>query len=330
MDLQQLKAFAAAARHRNITKAAAQLHITQPALSKQLKKLEETYDVKLLHRSGAGVDLTVDGLEFIKYVEPILEHVRILERRFSGRVTAHSTRPLRVGGTYSVSCSILPALLGKFKRIHPNIDVLLRSNNPKALEQMVLKGSLDIALTSQVPSATELISERCMRVKIIAVVATGYALPQEVRTFRDLAKLPLIIHTAPGATGMTESFLKALCDQGFKPNIFMRCDSPEAIKAAVLNKLGVGILYEDVVKDSLARAVFKRVRIADLPYEAQLYVVYHKESRLPASAEAFRNMLLKECQQEPESEKNERGQNFTFFECLLFLFTVLGHGFINA
>jgi DNA-binding transcriptional LysR family regulator len=309
MDLQQLKAFAAAARHKNITKAASELHITQPALSKQMKKLEETYDVKLLRRSGMGVDLTGDGHEFLNYVEPILENVRTLENRFSNRSTARSKNPLTVGGSHAVASTLLPALLGTFKNKYPDVEIILKSNTPKGLEQLLLKGLLDLAVTPLLPSTSELKSEHCMRMKIVAVAAKGYRLPP-VRTIQDLEKLSLIIHSGPDRTGITENFLRTLRDRGVRPNIFMRCDSPEAIKTAVLNKLGVGIIYEYVVKDGLARGIFKRVRVTDFSCEAQLHIVYRRNCPLSKMADVFRTMLLEECHLYSGQEKFEGQQSF--------------------
>src|SRR5215470_12315421 len=118
MEFQQLKAFAVVAQHKNITTAARELNTTQPAVSKQLKKLECSYNIKLLIRRGTGVELTPEGVEFLKYVEPILETVQTLERRFSTLRNANSTSPLRIGGVYAIATSVLPALVDTFKKLY--------------------------------------------------------------------------------------------------------------------------------------------------------------------------------------------------------------------
>ena len=330
MEFQQLKAFAVAARHRNITKAAGELHTSQPALSKQLKKLEDTYNVKLLIRSGFGVDLTRDGIEFLSYVEPILQHMDNLERRFLKRRNVNFTSPLSIGGGYTLSASVLPQLVGKFKKEHPNVEVVLRSNGSGTLEQMLLKGTLDLALTSMAPESAELITEPCMRMKIIAVVANDYTLPKhQVLTVKDLQKLPLIIRSNPDRRGMTEAFLRKLRDQGVKPKILMRCDSPEAIKTAVLKKLGVGILYQDIVKDGLAKRLFKRVRIADFPWETQSYIAYYKHRPLSASAEAFLKILRERCRS-PQSQQTSAPNMVTDVERLLLLLAAVAQPLLSS
>ena len=85
--------------------------------------------------------------------------------------------------------------------------------------------------------------------------------------------------------------LTALRKQGYKLNIAMQCESPEAIKTAVSKKLGVGILYEDAVKEGLASGVFKKLRISGLQMEGTSYIVYYKNRPLSSNAEVFLNLL---------------------------------------
>ena len=305
MNMDYLKAFAAAARHRNITKAALELRTSQPSLSKQLKKLEQTYNVKLLQRSGMGVEPTSDGMEFLTFTESILKQLQMLERRFSKPLNRGRMSRLRVGSGYALSGSILPKLLAEFEKQHAQVEVDLISNTPNVLEQMLVKGTLDIAVNSVSPSAAELIGEPFMRLKVIAIAAKAYRLPSaREMSLGARKKLPLIMRKGLNPGGITETLLKQMREQGAKPRILMRCDSPEAIKTAVSKKLGVGILYEHLVKDGLTRGVFKRVSIPGLPAEAQIYVVYNKTRLLCASAAAFLNVIQKHCrtpQQVPTS-----------------------------
>lgn len=296
MNLDYIRAFAAVVKHQNITKAAQELRTSQPSLSKRLKKLEEFYNIKLLERSGMGVAPTSDGIEFLKFTEVILEQMQMLESRFSRRPTSSHISRLRVGSGYALSGTILPKLLAEFKKKYPRVEVDLRTNTIIALEQMIIKGNLDIAISSTPPNLDELNAEPCMRVKVIAVAAKGYPLPsgRELK-LRGMQELPLIIRSSQSPRGVTETLLKKMREQGQKPRILMRCDSPEAIKTAVSNKLGVGILYEDVVRDGLARGLFKRVPIPGFPIEAQTYVIYHKSRPLSASAEGFLHILRKHC-----------------------------------
>src|SRR5919106_1975058 len=264
MTFRQFTALATVAKHGNITKAALALRISQPSLSKQLKALEADYKVRLLSRNGKGIQLTEDGVEFLTHIDPILAQLKNMEARYLNGSRGEPASPLRVGGTYVLSSSILPSLAAIFKKHHPKVEVVLRSNAAATLEQMMLKGHLEIALSSLLPRSPELTAESFVPLKIVAFAAKGYRLCQNQISLADLQKIPLIIRDDGDKRGTTERLLLKLRNEEYRPNIIMRCDSPEAIKSAVAKKLGVGFLYKDAVREGLASCVFKKLCIPDL------------------------------------------------------------------
>src|SRR5215831_15482820 len=102
MTFLQFAAFAAVAKQLNITKAAHELHTSQPYLSKQLKILEESYRTKLFTRYSKGVELTEDGIEFLGLIKPIFEQLQLLEARFPKRSQIEAAVPLNVGATHQL------------------------------------------------------------------------------------------------------------------------------------------------------------------------------------------------------------------------------------
>jgi len=292
MTFQQFSAFATVARHMNITKAALELRTSQPSVSKHLKHLEDTYKVKLLKRNGRIIELTDEGTEFLRYVESILDQLQQLERRFSKHSRKKTREALKLGGTYALSATVLPSLVKTFKKKFPNVEFVLRSSPTVVLEKMVVKGSLELALTSAPPRHPELASEPCMTLKVIGFAAKGYHIPSE---HDFMAKIPLIIRGGGTQNGTTDALLSELRNQGLKPKVVLRCESPEAIKMAVKQKLGVGIVFEEVVREEIARGLFKRVRIPGFPAEAKAYVIYHKHRSLSPGAEAFLTLLRDWC-----------------------------------
>jgi DNA-binding transcriptional LysR family regulator len=153
MTLHQFTIFAAIAKHGSLTRASQELHITQPCVSHQMRLLQEKYGAKLYTRAGNGVDLTNAGRHFLAAVSPILEQVRRLET--SGKAVAPDPDLLVVGGTYSSSTILLPSLLSRFKKSHPEMQIDFRTNNGLEIEHLLLKGSIEIcnhdALT-EIPS----------------------------------------------------------------------------------------------------------------------------------------------------------------------------------
>ena len=307
MTLRQFTAFATVASHLNITKAAQALRMSQPSLSKLLKGLEENYKVTLFTRTGKGIELTDEGVEFLKQIEPILAQVQTLEKRFSNSSESKQATPLRVGGTYGLSSGILSSLLAIFKKSYPDVDVILRSNPAGILDQMILKGQLDIALTSILPRSPELMAEFCVPLKLVAFAAKGYPIAQEKQlSLADLERIPLIIRDDASKRGTIETLLLKLRSLGYRPNIVMRCESPEAIKTAVSKKLGVGILYQDVLKENNARGLFKQLRVSGLPMEEKTYIIYHKQRPLSPSGEAFLKLLREWSEARRAKTKNKQ------------------------
>jgi len=307
MSLRQFTAFATVASHLNITKAAQALRMSQPSLSKLLKGLEEDYKVTLFIRTGKGIELTDEGVEFLKHIEPILAQVETLEKRFSNSSESKQAPALRVGGTYGLSSSILSSLLTLFKKRYSDVEVVLRSNEAAILERMILKGQLDIALTSILPRSPELTVEFCLPLKLVTFAAKGYPIPGEKQlSLADLEKIPLIIRNDASKRGVTETLLLKLRSLGYRPNIVMRCESPEAIKTAVSKKLGVGILYQDVLKDMNARGLFKQLRVSGLPIEGKAYIVFHKGRPLSPNGEAFLKLLREWCEAKKTKTKNKQ------------------------
>jgi DNA-binding transcriptional LysR family regulator len=304
MTFRQFTALATVAKHMNITKAAQALRISQPSLSKHLKMLEQTYSIRLFSRNGNGIRLTDDGLEFLMQIDPILAQLKNLEERYLKNSRQTRVVPLRVGGTYVVSSGILPSLLGVFKKSCPNVEVVLRSNKTSALEQMILKSELEIAVSSLLPCSSELAAEPYVGVKLVAFAAKTYPIVKRLN-LADLEKIPLIVRANGNQRGPTAVLLQRLAAEGYRPNIVMRCDSPEGIKAAVNNKLGVGILYHEVLKHEIARGVFKELKVSGLQTQRETYIFYHKERPLSPSAETFLKLLRQSRDRQVKSETTE-------------------------
>jgi LysR family transcriptional regulator, transcriptional activator of the cysJI operon len=305
MTFRQFTALATVAKHMNITKAAQALRISQPSLSKHLKLLEETYNLRLFSRNGNGIRLTDDGLEFLTHIDPILAQLKNLEDRYLRNSRKNRVVPLRVGGTYVVASGILPSLLAGLKKSYPNVDVVLRSDKTSVLEQMMLKGELEIAVSSLLPRSSELTAEAYVGLKVVAFAAKTYPIPRKQLNLADLEKIPLIVRANGNQRGPTAVLLQRLAAEGYRPNIVMRCDSPEGIKAAVNNKLGVGILYHEVLKDEIARGVFKEVHVSGLQTQRETYIFYLKERPLSPSAEIFLKLLRQSRDRQVKSETTE-------------------------
>jgi DNA-binding transcriptional LysR family regulator len=161
-------------------------------------------------------------------------------------------------------------VLAEFKKLHPKVDVVVRCNANRLVEQMMLKAELELAVGSLTVRSADLVSEPCVPLKMVLFAAKSYPLARKQMSLAEAEKIPLIIRDDGHKHGTTETLLRS---QGFRANIVIRCESHEAIKTAVSNKLGVGILYWEVVKEEIARGLFRQVHVSGVKLEANTYIV---------------------------------------------------------
>ena len=128
MPLYQFEMFAMVARLGNLTHASAEMNISQPALTQQLKNLEKEYDLKLYKKGGKGVELTEAGKILLKYVKRILKQHEKVKRRLSAATASNKAPSLTIGGSYSPSAVLLPSLMARFKKSHPQVELKLRAD----------------------------------------------------------------------------------------------------------------------------------------------------------------------------------------------------------
>ncbi|MBI4525093.1 MAG: LysR family transcriptional regulator [Deltaproteobacteria bacterium] len=293
MTYKQLLAFATVAKHFSVARAAAELGVSQPSISKHLRLLEEAHKAKLFYRgNGSGIDLTDTGQAVLHHVHAILSRLEKLEQRFNLGFSAARSGSLTVAGTYAPSAVLLPRVLASFKQHHPDVEVSLRTHFGKEIEEKVLQGKVDIAVVNRKPHSRRIAVEPYGAQRLVAFAAANDPIARKRKlTLHELAAAPLIIRGEKRVTSTTEEVLRQLRDHGLRLKIAMRCDSSEAVKAAVRERLGVGILYYDSVTVSLKRGEFKALRLPGVNLKAAMFLIYHKERPLSANAGDFVALL---------------------------------------
>jgi LysR family transcriptional regulator, transcription activator of glutamate synthase operon len=293
MTLKGLMIFAAAARHLNLTKAAKELHISQPSASRQLRLLEKICEVKLYKRIGRGIALTEQGESFLSNVNAVLTRLENLKSSLHAADPPPGAGSLAVGGTYGPSAYLLPSLIAAFRKSHPQVQISLRTGTLRSIEKMILDGKLDISVvTTHTHTNFPRIDVEPYRIeRLVAFVTADHAIAKKTPTLSDLNRTPLIIRGQKGTRTTTEAILKQLREAGFKPHVGLRCDLPDGVKMAVRKKLGIGILYYDAVRVELRRDEFQVVKLPGPKLEGESFIIYPKERPLTANAEAFLKLL---------------------------------------
>jgi DNA-binding transcriptional LysR family regulator len=285
VTLYQLKIFEAVARHLNITQASLELHASQPAISQQLKLVEEHYGAALLVRHSHGVKLTHKGRALLEAITPVLAQLDDIDRKFKGNQNRRNPQSLAIGGSHSISVRVLPNFLKAFKEKHPSVEFILAANDSAVIERHLFKSELDLAAITN-PSYTEgLIYEPFDRMEVVAVCLPTYPVAGKTLTIKELAEYPLLVKSP-------STIESVLTSQGYKMNFTLRCEVSQAVKAGVRTGLGIGILYQDEVATPLAKGSLKLVNVPELrELGVKSWIAYDGRKPLSSIAQEFLALL---------------------------------------
>ncbi len=300
MKLNQLVIFTAAAKYQNLTRAAEVLRMSQPGVSKGLKALEAHLGTILYTRTGHGINLTDEGWRLLAHVEPILTNFDNLEKGFVPAVTREQQGSVAIGGSYGPAGFVLPSLLVKLRKKHPRVQHFLRTGNRASIERLVLKGDVEIALVTLPINSPSLVMEPYRREKLVAFVSVDHPLAKKKKvTLSDMLQTPLVIRGERGVNSRIKEVLNELKGQGYKPEIAACYELPDAVKAAVRQKMGVGFLYSDTIRADVPRGDFKVLKIEGLKLDSESFIIHHKDRQLSAHAQAVLTLLRERRQKRP-------------------------------
>ena len=259
IELRQLRYFVTLAETLHFGRAATQLHITQPPLSRQIAALEDTLGVALFARSSRQVELTAAGRHFHAQAVRILATLDSAVR--STQASARGERGvLRVGFTMSAAWNVLPALIRRYGDAFPAAEIQLSEVVPRELDEALLSGRADvgIAFPWQRPDGLEYL--RVHAEPLWAVLPAGHPLAAAaVVAVGELADEPFI--TFPAATAPALHALVARCcrEHGFEPRIRLETHLQQTIVNLVAEGLGVALVPRSMSRMQLPGAVFRPI-----------------------------------------------------------------------
>lgn len=291
MTLHQLKIFSSIAKYLNVTRASAELHISQPSVSQQVKLLQEEYGLTLYKKTHRGIRLTDDGRLFLKEIEPILVQFDLLKRRCNGRPKEAA---LAIGGSHSPSASFLPLVASAFRKTHLDTKLTLRTHNSDVLEQMVINSEIEIAVVTNSSGSPRLFYERCRQEELVLFASLDHPLAKaKDLSLADLASAPLVVFRR-GRLNAFGKILARIERAGLNLNIAMYCESSDAVKAAVKAGMGVGVVYRDLAQNEINRKEVKVLQVRGLVMRSQSYIIYPKDRPLSVNAQEFLNLVRRE------------------------------------
>jgi LysR family transcriptional regulator, low CO2-responsive transcriptional regulator len=291
VNFTQLLAFQAVANSGSITKAAQLLHVSQPLISKHVKNLEQDCGVKLIERSAGSAQLTDAGASLLRHANAILVHLDEARKELKSPKSLKQSDPLKIAGSYAASALVLPSLLVNFKNKHRDTSIILRTGTTREVKTMLLNSTVEIALLNELPVNPVFVSEPFRKEKLVVFAAPNHPLARKKKlTLSDLRQAALV---TTGMSSAVDKMLNHLVHEGLGGKIAIQCGSPASVKIVVKNKIGLGILFQDMLIQEIRNKLFKVLEIPGLALTVQSYIVYYKDRPLSPPAKDFLALLRK-------------------------------------
>jgi DNA-binding transcriptional LysR family regulator len=226
--------------------------MTQPAVTFQIKQLEEHFDARLFERDRGGIVLTAAGRMVFQYAERILELNDELDQRV-GDLRGAISGPLLLGCSMTIAEFILPRVLGEFKAMHPQVQPHMTVANSETIENRVADHTIDLGLIESPAHLPGLHTEVCCDDELVMICAPDYVLAgQRAVTPRQVAAQPYVSREAgSGTREFTDQYLAAAGVAVDDLHVVMELGSPEAIKGVVETGIGIAIMSRASVAKEL-------------------------------------------------------------------------------
>ncbi len=287
--LRQLKVFEAVARRLSFSRAAEELHLTQPAVSAQVKQLEQHAGLPLFEQLGKKIYLTPAGREMLHYSRAIIQ-------QFHDAEAAMAQLKGVAGGTLNVAVIsagdyFFPRLLAEFTHRHPGVILNLQVHNREALLRELLENRTDLAVMVRPPLDLDTINEPFAPHPYVIVAPPQHPLVGKRRIpLSAILREPFVVREQGSDTwnSMGEAFgdeLRAL-------NVVMELRSAETIKQAVIAGMGLTFLSAHTISLELAMGSLAVLDVQGFPLMLNWYLVHRRNKRLPPVAQAFREFLM--------------------------------------
>lgn len=273
----RLQVFHTVARLLSFTKAAETLHMTQPAVTFQVRQLEEHFNTRLFDRTHNRISLTDAGVRVNEYAERIFQLYGEMEnsiREMTGEISGAVT----IGASTTVAEYMLPSLLGDFKEKYPEVNLHLKVSNSEGIVSMVENNTIDLGVVESPVANKNLMVEICKYDQLVVIMPPNHPLAERRQvSFKDILQYPFICREeGSGTREVISEYLGSMscCDRDL--NIVMELGSPEAIKGAVEAGMGLSVVSSATIQKELKLGTLVSIPL-DPPLRRPYSFVHHKQ-----------------------------------------------------
>jgi DNA-binding transcriptional LysR family regulator len=291
VTLRQLRAFTELARRLSFTAAAKALHLTQPAVSMQIRQLEDAAGLPLVEQLGRRVHLTDAGRELLRYAGGISALLREAEDAMKALQGVG-------GGELSIAVTstakyFAPRLLAEFRRSHPEARLRLAVSNREAVVRELTENTVDLAIMGRPPRGLETEAAAFARHPIAIIAAPDHPLVGRKRVpLARLAGETFIIRER--GSGTRAAMEHVFAERGFHARETLEMSSNETIKQAVMAGMGIAFLSMHTIGLELRAGRLALLAVSGLPVMREWYVIHRRGKRLTPAAQAFKSFLLEQ------------------------------------
>lgn len=291
----RLQVFHTVARLLSFTKAADSLHMTQPAVTFQVRQLEEYFNTRLFDRTHNRISLTEVGEKVYTYSEQILGLYREMDNDIR-TLTGEIIGVLVIGASTTVAEYMLPRLLGEFQLLFPKVKLRLRVSNSLGVVHMVENNDIDIGLVESPVTNKSLAVEACWQDNLVVIVAPDHPLAgQESVHVSELKNYPFVSREeGSGTRCVLSDYLEENNMSMNDLDLTMEFGSPEAIKNAVEVGLGISIVSETTLVKELELNTLKALKI-DPPLHRPFSLVHQRQKFRIRAMQEFLNFAHERC-----------------------------------
>jgi DNA-binding transcriptional LysR family regulator len=286
MDLHYLEIFNTVATFESYKKASAVLHISQPALSVQIKRLESQIGLKLFDKRGNKVYLSENGIMLFSYTKKIFRIVSDLEDAISD-TQGYVGGTLNLGGSNTPGSYVLPELIGAYKKQYPKVIMNLSIGNTADIAHYINNGTLDVAINGGTCNYNEHIYvEELFSDKLILVASpqSSYCDIHKI-TASKLKDMSFVVHKTDSQ--LYSFYDKFIHQMDIPENVIMSLGNIDAIKKAVAANIGVSLIPYSAVKFELQFGILRQLNLPDLKLRYPYSLIYNKSKPLSAASKKY-------------------------------------------
>lgn len=298
LSIRNLKVFVTVCQEKNMTKAAKQLDISQPAASLAVREMEEYTGTTLFERDGRGIRLTKAAKHFYPMVQQMLKLYGEIENEM---MKWSSTSSVHIGSSISIGACILPSVIREYNQNYPEIEVKVSINSSDIIEQAILDGNLDIALIEGSIHSDKIMSECFLKDELVAICGMFHPLAGKKQVSIDRLQNENFLFREKNS-GTRELIETVFSQKDFFFEPIWESTSTTALINAVAQGIGISILPKKMLQDQLDNHKVYSFSIEGIDLSRNYYVIYQKKRLMTVPVENFL-LMVRDWQEKYSAQK---------------------------